>query len=304
MGVDSDSVNTIAASNDPRIAQQVSFYKKSLVEHSHQCLCMYWRRFAATALAVLGCLWMIVELGSYFLGWHLEGLTLLGLLLGASLAASILATVSAYRQHCPVRFENESAKARKIAHLQPARWEAGLVKEMLLSRLPTIRSRYNALEKNEIFVGLSTPIVDIQQYVIWSQARFDDIKAILRVYKNIVFGKLMPSVLAGDRPASADSIKESVDAVIELYSRIVDFEYSAVAVRPPEILKRAHELQLGWTSPIRDAIEELVDLMQAIEGIDLRSSDPVLRYNFVIESLPRMDEFNAEMDRLASQFLT
>jgi len=61
--------------------------------------------------------------------------------------------------------------------------------------------------------------------------------------------------------------KEILDvsiAIQRLYQGALDFERSSFGIFPPEDFKIVHQLQVGWSQPIQDAIVQLFDFLQQI----------------------------------------
>lgn len=208
--------------------------------------------------------------------------------------------VSEYLQSCPDGLENTSPRAQRIAHLQRTKWEFELAKILLAQRLGPIDREYTDLLNNATFVSSERP-EDLRAYLRWIGSRHDNLFKMLEVAQQLMLRKLpLALVSTKDKAACPKAILSAVESLVIFYRDTVEFERQSRTVLPPPPFRRLHELQFGWTQPIRDAVLQLFQLMQQICDVDA-DTNVQIAFTITFPEPPRVNEFCAELNSLETQ---
>ena len=76
----------------------------------------------------------------------------------------------------------------------------------------------------------------------------------------------LPHAMISTETKAADPLKilDSAIAIQRLFEAAVDYERAVYCIKPPNACKRLHELQIGQTEPIRQAILQFFQHLQVI----------------------------------------
>lgn len=271
------------------------FTRKSLLDHVRE-LVARWRVFSLTALAVFGVLWTGLEAPAYFLRADLRGARFYVGAIVASLLCAGFWIIRTYLRDCPPGLEQESARARRIAQVQRSRWEYGLAKQLLQDVLLELDDELAALSEGHVFVLIERK-PDLPEYVEWVSLGPTNLLRMIDVAQRLLILDL-PTVLGSeDELAKPRAIRSVVYRIRDLYKESVVFERSRRAVEPPEGAERLHELQLGWTNPVRDGVRQMFEYFDRILGLEsLR--DQEVAFTVAMEEPSNLKDFNAELERI------
>ena len=251
-------------------------------------------------LGVFAGLWAFSEALISVLDVELDRIPPYAIILAISVVCGIGRAVYAYINACPVGLEAEPAGIRRIAQLQRPRWELRLIYESLQRELGELDTRLDELLEGREYV----PIVEhpsLIDYIEWVGERPRNLLRMVEVAKTLLTEDL-PGVLAGreDAPPDPQAMLGFTKRVARLYEKTVAFERESRSVLPPDPFQDLHELQKGWTAPIRDGIQQLFAFLDRMLAVDLSATDPDKPVSFVFEfgEPPHVEEFCAELTQV------
>lgn len=276
-----------------------AFSYKTLGDHLHDFL----RRplpILVFAVAIFGVLWTFGEAAIQLTDANPRGWFSYGLLIAASVIASLMWNGYLYLHRVPEGLDDVSPHAQRIAHLQRPRWEFRYAKSVLAQLLGPIDRECRDLLDGKVSVLAERPR-DFREYVSWLQGRPDNMLRMLEIANQLMLIDL-PKALTStkDKPASPKNILDVSLAIQRFYQETVNCERSSLAILPPEECQRLHQLQVGWSQPIRDAILQLFDYLQQICELDYRKNS-YLQYTIEFGECPNIDEFCTELNRLETR---
>lgn len=275
------------------------FHYKSFFDHL--CgICGYWKSWLLGAFATFATLWMVTGVVMYFLDSEYRELYLLIILILISFALATTAEIYRYLRAIPSGLESESKLAQKIAHFQRTKWEFRLAQILLKEKLSPIDKELEDLLNNRAFVS-ARRISEMQAYFDWLQARPTNLKRMLNVSIQLVITDLMDALhLDREEAPSPTAIIDATNRIKTLYGDTVAFEREGHAIIPPDGLEKAHELQLGWSAPIRDGVYQMFEFFDKVIALDPKE-DSVLNFTIKFEEPPNLDDYCAELDRLQAK---
>ena len=141
------------------------FSRKTVLDHAKGLL-RHWQLFAATAVSIFVALYAVLEAPSFFLETDLRGARFFYGSIIASVFCAGLWTVRTYLNDCPAGLEKESAKARRIAQVQRARWEYRLADCLLKDVLLELDDELVALSQARVYVPIARK-PDLGDYIEW-----------------------------------------------------------------------------------------------------------------------------------------
>ena len=120
----------------------------------------------------------------------------------------------------------------------------------------------------------------------------------ISISKRLLLNEFPQSIQStNDRPADPQTILLSVNTLARFYRDIVEFECSARMVMPSEQLSTLHNMQFGWTEPIRKAVIQIFDFLDCIIAHDSKKEGR-MNFEFEFEEVPNYQEFLDELARL------
>ncbi len=254
----------------------------------------------AIAAGCFGSIWTIYEASVSSLKLEPNRLIPYLSFLAISIAVSMAWRIYHYVNACPEGLEVVSNTARRIAHLQRPRWEFRFAKSVLAQLLGPIDRECRDLLDGKVFVLGQHPR-DFREYCSWLAGRHDNMLRMLEIAKQLMLVDF-PHALASTEHKKA-SPKEILDvsfAIQRVYQEAVNYERSSLAILPPEECDMLHQLQVGWSQPIRDAILQLFDFLQRICDVDYRK-DSHLEYTIDFGECANVDKYCNELDRLEAK---
>jgi hypothetical protein len=273
----------------------IVFTRKSVFDHVRGIFTR-WRAMFVTALAVFGVVWTLAEATSYFLEVDLSGLGQLLIALIFSLVSSLAWGVYAYTMDAPPGLEHESVEARRIGQLQLPRWEARLARQLLHDAIDGFDEELVALQDGRVFVPIQQDLI-LPEYTDWATRRLANLRRMMEVALRLLVHDFRSSLMSSYTIHKPADIRSVVYRICEFYSATVEFEVDRLRIRPPEGGERLHELQAGWSEPIRQGVRQLFDLTDRLVTVDLQS-EKNLSFTVTLESPPNVDEYCAEVDAL------
>lgn len=271
------------------------FTRKSVFDHVGGVLGR-WRVMLLTALAVFGVMWTMAESASYFLRVDLSGSDRLVTVLIFSLIAALVWAVYQYVGDAPRGMEHESPVARRLAQLQPAKWEVSLARQLLHDLLDDFDGELQSAREGRVFVPISTRLSP-SEYADWAQRRLANLRRMMEVGTRLLVLDFIGALMLPYSDDKASHIRSVVYRVRDFYAATVEFELDRHAVEPPDGAERLHELQADWSNPIRDAVQQLFDIVEQVIAVDLKS-ETQLSLSITMDSPPNVDEYCAEIERL------
>ena len=218
---------------------------------------------------------------------------------GVSMVAAIASAIHRYLKTCPDRLEMLSPAARRIAHLQRPMWEFRFTKSVLAQLLSPIERECRDLFAGKTFVP-ATPLRSFQEYFSIMGSRPENLTRMVEIAQQLILNDLPHAMISTEKKA-ADPLKilDSAIAIQRLFEAAVNYERAVYCVKPPNACKKLHELQIGQTEPIRKAILQLFQHLQAICDLP-RDAKTNLSLITTFGSIPNSDEFLREFARVAA----
>lgn len=280
----------------PGFSGQCTFHYKSYWTHL--------RDFAKSplpivrvAIYIFGVLCMFSEAAIQFVDASPRGWQAYCVLIAVSLVGSLVGNGYRYSNRVPDGFENVSCNASRIAHWQRPRWECQLAKTLLAQKLGPFDRELHDLNAGRSFVIADMP-ESLQAYMRWARTRAPNLMNMLAVAHELLVKEFPAAVLSTrETPAQPQSILEAVETLARFYGESVAFERAARSVMPSEALQRLHELQLGWSEPIRDGVHQLFEFLQQISECDLKA-DSQISFEITFAEPPNVEEYCQEIARL------
>jgi len=268
---------------------EFAFSYKSCWEHVRDFLCRPIPILAA-AVASFGVLWTFGEASIQFTEANPRGWLSYGILIAASVLASFVWNGCLYIRRVPEGFENVSASAQRIAHLQRPLWEFQLAKSLLAQKLAPFESELRDMEAGREFVMAEKPD-SLQAYMHWAGTRPDNLFNMLDVAKQLLLNDFPASLQSTPgTPADPKQILSSVNTLGRFYGETVAFERTSRAVMPSEDLKELHKLQYGWSDEIRIGVRQLFQFLQLMCDCN-PDGDNHIKFEIAIEESDRVAEF-------------
>ncbi|MEX0678079.1 MAG: hypothetical protein WD063_13440 [Pirellulales bacterium] len=251
----------------------------------------------ALAVAFFSVLWTFGEAAIQFTTVSPRGWLSYGLLIAASVIASLVWNGYLYFDRVPEGFERVSTHARRIAHLQRPLWEFHLAKTLLAQKLGAFERELRDMEAGRFFVNAEKP-ESLQAYIRWAGTRTENLFNMLSVAKQLILNDF-PAALqsTAENPAEPKRILGAVESLARFYGETVAFERSSRAVLPSEHLKELHQLQLGWSDSIRDGVRQLFRFLQQMCECDPDGENHI-HFQIVFEEPNGVSQFSEELDRL------
>lgn len=220
-----------------------------------------------------------------------------GALFGVSLFISLFWNAYQYLHYIPEGFENVSAYAQRLAHLQRPLWEFRLAKTLLAQRLAPLERELRDMEAGRLFVIAKKP-KNLRSYIRWSNARIENLVNMLSVAQQLLLNDF-PAALQStiDKHANPKTILGAVETLARFYGETVKFERSSRAVMPSENLRKLHQHQLGWSEPIRDGVRQLFQFLQQMCECN-PDGDNHISFTIVFDEPPGCSQFREELIRL------
>lgn len=211
--------------------------------------------------------------------------------------AALVHAIHVYLHACPEGLEEESAVARRIAQVQRPHWEFRLGRQLLTEKLHALDAELRDMLEGRMFIGIGKRL-SLEEYLSWAQTRPDNLLRMVDVARQLLLVDL-PSVLTGQegRPAEPATILSVVNRIRDLYAVTVTYERDMRAVAPPDELTSLHALQVGWTNPIRDGMQQMFHFLDAVLSLSPRGNHEV-DFTIKLDAPPNVDAFCAELDRL------
>ena len=273
------------------------FSYKSVWEHV-RCLLTYRKSLFLASVTVFGVVWGTAQAAIYFMGIDLRGWQFLAAAISVSLLAAVGWTLHLYLNDCPEGFEKESATAKRIAQIRRPLWEYRLARQLLEDRLRILDDALTDLIEGHVFVPIDKPL-RLLDYADWTQGRLDSVRRMAEVALRLLIADFPAAMQSQEgREAQPVAILLVVNQIRSLYAETLDFERGNHAVAPPKALESLHRLQLGWTTPIRDGVQQVFRFLDQVLALDPRSHHRI-SFSITFGSPPNVEPFCRELDRLS-----
>ena len=204
-----------------------------------------------------------------------------------------------YWRGCPSPAERFPRTAQVVSRRQQLGWEYQLAQLFFVHRIVPLNAYLNDLFEGTAFVA---------QVVCETQDEFCEHASLhfRNLEKMGITAKRVFSVFlrAFEGKISADErIRQSDEAVAKierLYRDTIEFEVGLRKIAPQDGFERLHELQLGWSQPIRDAFQELLIFLQkARDAFATEEENLEISHKVELQPPDSLDEFTKELARLS-----
>ena len=280
------------------VSGTVPLHCKSRWNHI-ESLTVYWKRWTISFFSLFGILWSAVEASSFFLAFNPRGSIYYGFLLLTSFCAATVYVIYFYMNDSPEGLQDESATAKRIAQLQRPKWEFHLTHQLLLDRVGPLLSELSDLLDGRKHVSASK-ITVVEQYMTWLQSRIDNLLSMVEVAKRVLVHDLVQTLVgSSDTPVQPLDILKAINNIRDLYIATIQFEREGRAIIPPEWAREMHELQLGWSEPIRNGIHQLFEFLILVIEPDIDDETPI-KFEIVFEEPTGIDEYVELLNSITS----
>lgn len=252
----------------------------------------------AVFVSVLSSLCLLTEVARQFASEDPRSIYLYSLLVAISAVVAMAVRIISYRSHCPLGFEGRSVRARRLAHLQPPRWETRLAQVLMAELVIPIDREYQDLLSGNQFVIATRP-ESYLTYHRWQASRGENLIRMVRVSQRLL--TVGRSSVLGSKSAPSQKAIEIlgwVESIARFYKETVRFEQQGFAVLVPKELEELHALLTDWSETVRDAIRQCLVILDQISKAPVDSFDE-LDLSIVYKAPPNVDAVVAEYDRLA-----
>ncbi len=271
---------------------RAGFRKLRFIDHAVKFAQLYWLKLAVAFMATLAFAMLLIEAAVKFFDIQTSGLKQALVLFGFLLLISLCQMIYKYINHCPVGFESNTKRARRLAHLQPQHWEALLAKELLVWDLFDLQIVHQRIVERKMFVPATRKLETKLEYSIWVRLQIDNFHEMIEIFNTVVIEDLISSIYSDVcMEERLQLLKKSIGTVVELQRSIVKFESESLSVMPPDGLEDMRRLHLGWSNPISDGITELLTVLQRIIDMDPKSKNNELSYTIRLRESEKMAEF-------------
>lgn len=253
--------------------------------------------------AVTASFWGVAEVLSEIDGQTLSLKNLAAPALVTAFSASFYKAVQKYRAHVPEPLSSESKSTQSIHRKGRSGWQFAMAHQMLSERT---ENSDRALQRIENGAHFAAPAhFDEDEYLAWIKRRPEALVRLLRAVA-VQCTSEMPSVLANPLDAALLlKLKDSVSQLCSLYEATVEFELQSRAACPPEKFETANEMTFGWSSPIRDGIQEFLSVLEQLSEIDPKTArpdgSPPPTFSIQFNAPPNIDSFIREIERAANK---
>ncbi|WP_146453499.1 hypothetical protein [Rubripirellula tenax] len=252
------------------------------------------------AFATFGSLWTVFEGYASTLSPSPNRLIPYVAFLFVSVMAAVGWRVYHYLRECPEGLESLPANSYRIAHLQRSMWEFHFAKSLLAVLLGPIDREARDLADGKVFVPAESP-QNFRAYHAWLSSRPTNLIEMVEVAKRLLVQDFPRAIQSTEEKAADPKLILDVCVAIQrVYAEAVAFERASRSLLPPERCERLHELQQGWSEPVRDATHQLFEILQSICDVD-PNADSQLSFTIEFGELPQVDDFCDELSRLESQ---
>lgn len=273
-------------------------WRKSIWDHAKGVLAKWWL-LPSAMIAGFGIAWTIAEAASTLFDVSMKEWPLYVAVLSLTLVLALGYAVKQYVTGCPEGLDGESAAARRLAQLQPPRWEFRLARQLLRDKLLSLDVELEDLLAGRVFVPIEKSL-SIPDFLGWSELRPANVIRMATVSKQLIAVDLPASMAAtGKQPADPRAILAIADRIRELYLQTIVFERTNHSVSPPSGFESLHALQFNWTEPVRSALRQLLDFLDTMIEADLEGG--FVSFKITYETPPNVDAFNDETDRLRGE---
>jgi hypothetical protein len=283
----------------------ITWWCKSYTDHLRG-IAKYWKSSLLLLLTVSTGVWAILAPLLTRFGLLIPPILAFSAAIATGVISAITSTFLRYRDECPEGLEDEPVDVRRLAVYQRPGWEFRLMKRLLEDRLSALDEELRVLLEGEAFVPVEKRL-SLPEYTEWMQRRINNIQRMSKVAAGLIEHRFLRS-LSGDpeEPPQPRDVVADVDRMSEFYEQTVDFERKAHSIAPPEGFNRLHELQKAWTAPIREAIQQLSELLEDLSNPNnLKDLDGLhIRFECVFDEPPKLKEFLDELDRLDGSMVT
>jgi hypothetical protein len=257
-----------------------------------------WQYFANQFFVSVGLLVMLIEAADLLNIVPLKGKYSTISILIISLLFSVLRTFQKHNDTIPTGFEKESKSAQHIANRMGFLWGFKLALILLKDKIFTAENSLSDILENRTFVPI-TKSLPLPNYIEWIKLRSTNVLLMIEIFKNLLTNDLVNLMTHADCEAGAPlKILNATERIGKLYIRTVEFEIESRSIQPPEGFERIHEIQKGWTKPVQQGINQMINCLekaaQTKKGKELK-----IKFDIKLEAPDAIPEFNEEVKRLS-----
>lgn len=270
----------------------------SIPEHALNIFRSKWKRFFLTALAVFGVIWTFVESGSYFLEIDLSGpyfYVSLGLI---SLTSAIIHSTMSYLKTPPTGLEELPYDIQRIAILKKPFWEYCFAYALLESKLSEIDLHLKGVLGGHVFIEI-TKRPKITDYIEWVQLRPTNLLNMIEIATRLLVYELPASLLKNkEQEISFQNIIMCVGRIKDLYQKACEYEIEGREIEPPEVFKKIHEIQSGWSKEIRNGVKQMLGFLDKLSKSSKKDLKNPIKFTIVFDEPEGIKEFEIEFQKI------
>jgi hypothetical protein len=259
-----------------------------------------WQYFANHFFVSIGLLVMLIEAADLLNIVTLKGQCTTISILIISLFFSIVRIFQKHNDTIPKGFEKEPKSAQRIANRMGFLWGFKLALILLKEKIFTTDNSLSDILENRTFVPI-TKSLSLPEYIEWIKLRPTNVLLMVETLKKLFFTDLVNLITHPDGDAGAPlKILNATERVGKLYARTVEFEIESRSIQPPAGFARIHEIQKGWTKPVRQGINQMINCLekaaQTKKGKELK-----IEIDIKLEAPDAIPEFNEELNRISRE---
>jgi hypothetical protein len=156
--------------------------------------------------------------------------------------------------------------------------------------------------EGRVFIPVTRQL-STEDYFSWARTRPDNLLRTVEVAKQLLLADF-PLAIASQEGRSADpaAILSVVNRIRDLYAQTVAYEKDSHAIATPDALVILHALQVGWTDPIRDGMQQMFQFLDTVLSLKT-GGDHKVSFTIKIDAPANVEAFCHELDRLAHNLL-
>jgi hypothetical protein len=258
-----------------------------------------WQYFANQFFVSIGLLVMLIEAADLLKIVTLKGQYATVSIIIISLLFSIVRTFQKHNNFVPEGFENESKSAQRITNRMGFLWEFKLALILLKDKIFTADNSLSDIFENRTFIPI-TKSLSLPDYIEWIKLRPTNMLLMIETFKKLLY-ELINSITHPDGVAGAHlKILNAVESIGKLYACTVEFEVESRSLQPPAIFKRIHEIQKGWTKPVRQGIYQMINFLE--KGAQIKKEKELkIKFDIKLGAPEAIQEFSEELNRITRE---
>jgi hypothetical protein len=205
-----------------------------------------------------------------------------------------------YLKTSPDILLSESKKARKLFFHQKLGWQYAIAKEMLENRIIELELSLIRIRQNAEYIVPN--FISDDDFIIFIKLQPENILRLIEAAK-IACVHFLPNAISTMKKGEEIELNfllKEINNVAMIYSHAINYERSIYAIKPSEEFEAIHELMKGWTDPIRDGINQFINLLEKLSTLkrkDLKNLKNTITEVKITFSPPKnIDDFQKSID--------